>query len=319
MLDVIKFVFFIVAAIFFVSYVQENSSILNSTSSYGVSGNGGTAAYTRSYDSNADGTITDTEYRQGELDRIQNEVTQIAKAVQKALDEQNRSVYYDKITLGYGNVYTENSREEFITIEANYSNTAPIVISGWKLESLLSGTRVTVPKGVAILEGDRPWRNERSVFLAAGEKAIVNSRYAVGINTGFLENKCAGYLDRKYHFTPSISQSCPRLEDEDLASFGIAPREFDEVEDYEACMDAIESTFRCERGSYDSDVPRTCRTFINEYSTYDGCVELHKTDADFLGKTWRLFLGSSKDLWRSQREAIALIDDVGKVVDVLEF
>lgn len=319
MLDVIKFVFFIVAAIFFVSYVQENSSILNSPPSYSVSGNGGTAAYTRSYDSNADGTITDTEYQQGELDRIENEIAQIAEAVQKALDEQNRSIYYEKITLGRGNVYTKDSRVEFLVIGADHNNTAPVVISGWKLESLISGTRVTIPKGVAILEGDRPWRNERSVFLAPGERAIVNSHYAVGINTGFLENKCAGYLDNTYHFTPGISRQCPKLEDEDLTSFGITPREFDEVEDYDACMDAIEDTKRCERGSYNSDVPRFCRTFINEYSTYDGCVELHKTDADFLGKTWRLFLGSSKDLWRGEREAIALIDDAGKVVDVLEF
>jgi hypothetical protein len=319
--DLIKFIFFIIAAIFFVSYIQENGPLLGNPGSFSLTGGSGTyssAAYTRSYDNNNDGFISDTEYKQGELDRIEIEIADISKAVQDALDEQNRSIYHGMVTLGSSNTYTDNSRDEYITIEASSGNSAPIVISGWKLTSLISGTRVTIPKGVAVLEGNRPWQREQNVFLAPGERAIVNSRYAVGINTGFLENKCMGYIDRGYHFSPSISQSCPRLEDENLTLFGITPRAFHDVDAYDSCMDAIENTRWCERGTYSSTTPSICRTFIKKYSTYDGCLELHKTDSDFFGNTWRLFLNSSKDLWRGSREAITLTDDTGKVVDVLE-
>lgn len=320
--DVIKFIFFIVAAIFLVSYVQQNGPLLGGASSYTISGNPvpveRTAAYTRSYDHNNDGTISDTEYQQGELDRIEAEIAQISKAVQKALDEQNQSVYHGMITLRSGNTYATESRKEYLTIEAAQNNTAPIVISGWKLESLVSGIRVTIPKGVAVLEASHPSRGEQNIFLAPGERAIVNSRYAVGINTSFLENKCAGYVDRTYHFSPSVSQSCPRLKNEDLASFGITPDAFSKPNQYDACMNDIERTGQCQKGTYGSTTPSFCRTFIKKYSTYDGCLELHRTDSDFFGKTWRIFLNSSKEIWRNKREAIILIDDAGKVVDVLK-
>ncbi|MCR4274657.1 MAG: hypothetical protein NUW02_01225 [Candidatus Campbellbacteria bacterium] len=321
--DLVKFLFFIIAAVFFISYVQETVPVLNNSSSYSFLGGTdsieSSAAYTRSYDNNNDGVVSDAEYKQGELNRIEDEIAKIARAVQEALDEKNQSVYHGMITLSAGNTYTQNSRDEYLIIEASGANTAPIVISGWKLESLVSGTRVAIPKGVAVLEGNQPWKKEQNVFLAPGERAIINSRYAVGINTGFLENKCTGYLNRSYNFNPSMWQSCPLLEDEDLVSFGITPDAFDDEEEYDACMDGIENTGSCDRGTYASTTPSFCRAFIRTYSTYDGCLELHKTDSDFLGNTWRLFLGSSKTLWRERREAIALIDDTGKVVDILEY
>ncbi|QQR82218.1 hypothetical protein IPJ70_02965 [Candidatus Campbellbacteria bacterium] len=318
--DFIKFIFFIVAAIFFVSYVQDSGPLLGNPGSFSLLGgtNQGPAAYTRSYDSNNDGTISDAEYKQGELDRIAQELLSISQATQKALDEKNRSPYYGMVNLEYGNTYTDSSREEYVVVAASSNNPAPIVISGWKLESIISGTRVSIPQGVALLEGAYPQRHEQNVFLAPGERAIINSRYAVGINTGFLENKCTGYIDPRYTISPPLTRSCPSLKNENLSTFGITPSAFHNTDAYDTCMDGIESARSCERGSYASTTPSICKAFIKKYSTYDGCLELHKTDSDFFGDTWRLFLGSNKDVWRNEREAIALIDDSGKVVDILK-
>lgn len=318
MRDIAKILFFIVAGIFFISYVQD-AGIGNASKVRTSRSNGDSSTYIRSSDTNNDGAVTEDERRAAELSRIAREITELEKRVVQAREEQNRSPYHGMVVLRQGNTRADDSRKEYVVLEASRTNDSPVVITGWTLESLVSGKRETIPDGVAFLEGNRPWQRAQNVFLAPGERAIVNSRYAVGINTGFLENKCSGYLETTYDFTPSIPLRCPALEDTARARSLFPPSAFDDPDDYDECWDAIERTRTCRRGTYDSDTPRQCRLFIREYTTYDGCVELHKTDEDFLGNQWRLFLGSRKELWRNTREAIALLDHNGLVVDILEY
>lgn len=323
MQQLVKLVFFFVAAVFIVSYLNTESLSgglnLSGSSSGSRDGLSDRNEYNRSYDTNADGFVSDEEYRQGEINRIAQEVEELEDAVAEALQEHVRSPYHGMITLSMGAARSEHRNDEYLVLHTNYRNETSINITGWQVKSLMSGRRGVIKQGVQLLE-DRPWRNDHDIYIAPGDTAIITSGSAAGIATSFLTNSCMGYFDRD-RFTPSIWGNCPLLEDEDLDSFGLGYDDFRREDDYDACMDAIESVRSCEIvRSPDRDLEDDCRDFIKEYSNYDGCVELHKDDADFYGDEWRIFLGSSKnDLWRYEREAIALYDAQGRVVDVLRY
>jgi hypothetical protein len=318
MRDFVKIIFFIIAGIFFVSYVQDAG--IGNTSQTRFSNNiENSYSYIRSVDSNSDGVITEEERRDAELSRISREIAEIEKQVSKLREEQNRSPYYGKIMLRQGDLRTDDPRKEYVIIEASFSNNTPVVITGWTLASLVTGKHEIIPGGIALLEGIHTWKRAQNVFLAPGEQAIISSRSPVGINIGFLENKCSGFLETTYNFTPSIFLHCPALKDTDQAKMLFHPLKFKDPDDYDKCWDAIEQTRMCQKGTYTKDTPKQCKTFIREYSTYEGCVNLHKTDEDFFGNQWRLFLGSRKELWRNTRETIVLLDHNGLVVDILEY
>jgi hypothetical protein len=325
MKDFAKIIFIVVGGIFFISYVQDAG--LGNSGGFDFSKSNATyspspASYARTYDTNGDGTIDAQEYQQGEVDRIAREVSGLEQLVAKAQQEQNRSPYYGKITLRNGNTRTEDVHDEYITLQASGNNTGPIIISGWVLKSLVSDKAVAISRGVPVLDASRPWLGEKDAYLLPGEKAIVNTGYAIGINTGFMENKCTGYLDDRYDLSPSIRRDCPQLEDESLVTQLFPPQSFDDLDNYDACINAIERVPQCSKPSSalhgDSELA-ACREFITKYATYDGCVLLHKTDVDFLTGPWRLFLEVRKEMWRKEREAIELLDLNGKVVDVLEY
>ncbi len=321
MLSFIKVIFFVVAGIFLVSYLQETDFSVSSGSSntYDSSGTTERAAYTRSYDRNNDGAVSDSEYQKGELARIEDEIELLEEEVALALEDANASPFRDKVSLRGGNIYAEGD-EEYVTLYASIGDNETINITGWKLKSLLTKRSVTLGEGVQYLTSGRPWFGEDDIYLADGDTAYVSTGGAAAIRTSFLTNKCTGYLDTNYRFTPSLPRDCPLLRDEDLDSFDLSFNDFRREREYDECMDAIENVYMCERGTTNHDLTDDCRDFIRNYSTYDGCVKLHKNDPDYLGDEWHIFLNASRDdLWRSEREAIGLYDRNGKVVDVIRY
>jgi hypothetical protein len=317
MLTFIKIIFIVIAGIFLVSFLQEGDFSLVGSDHTTTNGPADRAAYTRSYDDNNDGTISDSEYRDGEIERIQAEADRLEEEVALALEEENRSPYRDMVEISTSGADATDRNDEYVTIEAASDNPRPIDITGWHLKSLVTGRDARIPKGVRFLQGNRPWLSQTDIYLVAGDTAYVTTGGAAGIGTSFLTNECIGYLDRNDRFTPSLSQSCPQLEDEDLERFDLSFDDFRDEDDYDACMDAIEDVGTCERAVPDRDLTRQCRDFMSSYSNYDGCVKLHKSDTDFLGDEWHIFLNLSRnDLWREEREAIALLDENGLIVDV---
>lgn len=320
MSSVIKVLFFFIAGVYLVSFMNDGGFDFTSNTSRDEAGLSERGAYSRSYDDNNDGIVSDAEYKRGELRRIEDEVEMIKTAVDEALEEPNRSPYYELVRLSSGNATAEVRNEEYLVLDVDDDTDSLVDVTGWTLKSLVSGRGGKIGKGVATLDEDRPWYGEKDILLAAGDEAIITTGGAAGIRTSFLTNKCMGYFDYD-RFTPEISSVCPLIQDEDLERFDLAYNDFDHERDYDACMDAIEDVGSCEVvRSPDSDLEDACRDFIRDYSNYDGCVELHKDDADFYGDEWRIFLNSTRnDLWRKEREAIGLFDRDGKVVDVVRY
>lgn len=321
MQQLVKIILIFIGGIFLVSYLNDanlsGGTGFNSGTSGGISDR---STYNRSYDTNRDGVVSDEEFRQGELRRIADELEVLERAVTQAIENENKSPYADQVSLSASNARTTDRNREYLTISVRSNrDQTPINITGWRIVSLVSERSVTIGKGVALLQGTRPWRDEQDIFIGPGERALISTAGAPGIATGFLTNSCMGYFPRE-RFYPNITGRCPLIADADLSAHNLAFNDFRREREYDACMDAIENVRSCEIvRSPDRSLTSECRAFIRDYSNYDGCVELNKNKPDFYGKEWRIFLNISRDIWRAEREAIVLLDSNGGVVDLVRY
>lgn len=277
---------------------------------------------TSSPDRNNDGII-DSRERERALRNIENDARDLEELIQEAVATQNASIYRNKVVLKTGHAKEDEYRDEYVLLEADRDNTENITITGWRLKSLISGRGVTIGRGALVPIGNDRIEQLTPIVLEPGMEAIVATRALPGF-TSFRTNICTGYWADQLPLQPRLSRDCPLLEDEFLPDFGISFSNFEEEDDYDACIDALEDVRRCQHESprlnfEEEDAEDLCRDFIRDYSTYSSCVNLHQHDVVFLGDEWRIFLGGSKELWRNEREVIQLTDQVGRTVDLIEY
>lgn len=222
------------------------------------------------------------------------------------------SPYQGKIGIEGGAARTQTTSGEYIELRAAPGISSPIDISGWSLESALSGVRVYLPQATGVFLQGRinPVGN---VTLAAGASAIVlTGPSPVGVS--FRENKCTGYLGTLQPFVPPLAQQCP-------SPFAVIPR----TEENEArlganCFDFLSSLPSC---TFPTSVPPTlttaCRDIIQAKLSYGGCVSAYRNTTSFAQNTWRLFLTQGAPLWGSEHDVLRLLDGQGRVVDVLNY
>ncbi len=225
----------------------------------------------------------------------------------------NPSPYRDIITLSIGDVGSTDPNTEYLTLAMSQENRAPIDISAWRIESVVTNKQVSIPFGVRLPKQGRINATAR-ILLSAGESAIILSgKSPTGVS--FYENKCTGYLAEDQTFYPSLSLSCPYPLDE-MKRFGNIGLDDDK------CYAFIQTLSSCKNADGD-DAPRklsgSCRTFIYTSLTYQGCVANHHTDPYFYKGPWRIYLERNDDLWRTEREILRLLDDQGRTVSVLKY
>lgn len=221
------------------------------------------------------------------------------------------SPYAGSVTLKIGKAKDKDADKEYLLLTA----TKEVAISGWKLESYVTDSRATIPKGAPLLD-HRTERVSDPIVLNAGDTAYLTTG-ETPLNSSFKENICTGYLNDYEPFSPTLKKSCP-LASDDLLLFGNIANDDDE------CYDYVADLRQCEVVTTDDlrkeDLSSRCESFIKSAFTYDECVDRHADDTDFdsLG-VWRIYLDKSGELWLSSREIIRLLDDDGRVVDVLEY
>lgn len=207
----------------------------------------------------------------------------------------------------------ESPSSEYISIAAAYGNSKPIAVTGWSLQSVISGVRVYIPSGVSpFLLGSL--NTASPIQLEPGVSAIVMTGSSpTGVS--FRENKCSGYLEQFQAFTPSLSQNCPSpgqempLNASNLSAYGAT------------CVDFVQSLPACRfyTGFLPQGATPACNAFIGERISYNGCVKEHRIDSDFFENVWRVYLDSPAELWRNSHDVIRLLDAEGRTVDVLTY
>jgi len=209
-------------------------------------------------------------------------------------------------------VRSESAQEEYLQIAANSKNSTSIDITGWSLESALSGTRIYLPPGAStFLMGVT--NTIGALALDPGGLAIVSSA-ASPVGISFRENSCSGYLEQFQPFAPQLDSGCPSpssilpLTEENLQRYG------------EPCFDVVNALRSCE---FPQNLPETvyssCRAYLTEKLSYNGCVDRERSRFSFKKNMWRVYLGSSNELWRNSHDAIRLLDAQGKTVDVFVY
>jgi hypothetical protein len=216
-----------------------------------------------------------------------------------------------QVTVSASGVSATDPEQEYVTLYASGSQS--VDITGWRLVSGSSGRGARIPEGAALPSRGRVNDTGR-IILNPGEEAIVITGESPN-GVSFKENMCTGYLEQSQTFYPALQTQCPApYEEFDRFFTG------NELRD-QKCYDRVRSTSSCMTPD-DDGMSGACLRLIDEYLSYNGCVEKHRNDSRFAGRTWRIYLeyedrdGDPAELWKPNRDAVKLIDADGKTVDL---
>lgn len=215
----------------------------------------------------------------------------------------------------FGTYLTEahtNIGEEYIEIHGSDELTTPVSITGWSLQSMVSGKRFPISAGVQSLTMGTIQPSENIMF-GAGMRAIISTGSSP-FGASFRENMCTGYLSQFSAFSPSLESSCPSAASE-------LPRTAQNISAYGvSCFGVLESIPSCTTPtSISTEASSACANFIRQTLTYNGCADRHRWRSTFLGNTWRIYLGSNQNTWGDIHDVVRLLDADGRVVDVLSY
>jgi|SRR3989344_2097386 len=243
--------------------------------------------------------------------KLESQIREVDKLIQAEKRKETESEYKDIVTLSQVNRSTDPMRE-YALIKVSNSAKNPILVTGWKLQSKTSGMSVNVPKGTYLFFTST-LNSEENVYLSAGDMMYLITGYSPN-GISFKLNKCSGYLEQFQNFIPPLPNNCPYPRDEDLSKIANITANDD-------CLDYIESFPNCRTQTGLLPVTWTyeCKNFIETKLNYSSCVNTHKPDSDFYQHEWRIYLRRSASIWKSRRENIILYDNLGKIVDTLEY
>ena len=223
------------------------------------------------------------------------------------------SPYRGAVTLTHriSNASSTDENIEYVQLSVP-QNALPVNISGWQLVSESTGKAGVIPRG-ALIPTLGVVNATQDIVLAPGEKAsIVSGRSPIG--TSFRENKCTGHLQTFQKFSPSLPENCPVPLDELSTYYG--PYYIRDA----TCVEYVKKVPRCETVLFPpSELSAACKGFIRQHLNYNGCVADHRTDADFNGRTWHIYLGLNDHLWRARYEIVKLFDLNRKTVDAFSY
>jgi hypothetical protein len=208
--------------------------------------------------------------------------------------------------------YAQSAADEYVVVQYASGGSNRIPISGWRLQSAITKRTVYIYQGTEVFAPQLA-PPASTIYLGPGDSAIITSgRSPVGAS--FKANKCTGYLAQFQRFTPDLYQSCPLPLDEARAmNLGNSPQDAD-------CIDYMKNVSQCRIATdLPSSLSDSCRYFIQNTLTYQGCLNRHIHDTDFLSQEWRIYLNSDEKLWRADREVLTLLDQDGKLVDSIVF
>jgi len=211
-----------------------------------------------------------------------------------------------------------SSTNEYVELSVMQNSSQSVNITGWTLESAVTGKAEIIPKGTRVPTSGVVNATE-DIILDRGERAIINTGPSP-VGASFRENKCTGYFASFQKFYPSLSKSCPSPSSELLAYYG-TPYIHDP-----ACIDYTKTLSRCEvPNTRLANINMTCEAFIENTLSYNGCLNFHRSDSDFAGNTWRIYLnltdkkGKTKPMWRTKYEVVKLLDERGKTVAMFTY
>jgi len=243
----------------------------------------------------------------------------------------NSSLYSANVRLNLGNIRSVSYPEDQYIYISNrgWRATEPVYVGGWTLEngslsSAKNKKRIVLP--ASAIEYYNPYSltgNVKSpLALYQGDSLIVSvgqrpAGRKLKLEPNFKENICMGYLENLsgLDFLPRLDVRCP-------SELDFVDR--DEVRD--ECYSLVRRIPRCSAPKVVNDcvndyceVPASCRRLVKEIFGYEKCFNERKNQENFLGDTWRVYLGYSGNIFRKSNGYLALYDSQGLLVDRIEY
>ncbi|MEK7630718.1 MAG: hypothetical protein AAB417_01695 [Patescibacteria group bacterium] len=218
-----------------------------------------------------------------------------------------QDIFARSFSLSTRNAKSRNINEEYVEIiYAPAKNAAPVDISDWvigdsKGESYKLGGISNLP-GISSL-----YNQDRLILRNPARVHIVTGRSPLGEN--FRLNKCASYLSQYKTFTPSIPGSCPSPSREP-GQDGLSDTCYQYVKTLSACRIPTNIPFFLDN---------TCREFIMRTASYDACVKNHKSDSDFYGDEYWVYLNRPEHIWSDVRDSVILKDARGSIIKSISY
>jgi len=224
----------------------------------------------------------------------------------------SRPASYSFGTAGFSSTYAQlkindikrsgsTETDEYVKI-ANYS-AASIDITGLVLKNKNNET-LPIPKGSEYLYLENGG-SLKDIILEPGKNAIIfTGSSPAGKN--FRLNKCTGYLNYFYNFSPSLPQECPKPADQDIMTLGKNCRDY--INALQACATPNTADLKV---SFDSQ----CTSYLTSIFNYSGCVTRHQSEPDFLKNDWYIYLNRRAGIWDDQRDEAKLLDQNNNLID----
>ena len=245
------------------------------------------------------------EYKFGEYLFKNREIRFFAERYQES--PYRGKVYFLARTLTFD---APTSAGEYFVLEVA-PNGGGIPVTGWSVFNYTRKEAFHFPKAIDVFLPFVKVR-EDTIFTRPNDRLIVTTGSSP-IGVSFRVNKCLGYKEQFKKFTPTLKTECPSPRSELLNDLTVSFTE-------DTCYDFVDTIDRCESATkIPTKITGECATFIRNTFTEEGCVKLHRNDDDFLYNEVRLFLGERGTVWRSKSDALFLLDQNGKLVDVLEY
>lgn len=226
---------------------------------------------------------------------------------------EEKSPYAEYVSLSISTAKQESPNEEYVTIKTSRTLSGTLTISDWRLESTVSGVSVTLGTASALpyfgqVNGEVP------VAVSANTTVYITTGHSP-IGSSFRLNSCTGYFEQHQDFEPRLPVECPLP----ILELNSASKKYG-VNPAPACSSYISGLKQCEtQTEVPSAMDSTCRSVVLSDLTYNGCVALHQGDADFYKSEWRLYLRQNQELWKQKGERIRLLDEAGRVIDVVSY
>lgn len=251
---------------------------------------------------------------QSNVMEIQGEIDAIRESIADSRTFGDPSPYRGMVRIADRMSPVQGSAEdEYLKLEASHSNTAPVDVSGWSIQSVASGKILLLPRAARLFVAGAV-NAAGTVLLDPGASALVNTGLSpTGVS--FRENVCSGYLSQFQRFAPDIERTCPSPAD----ALPMTPENLKTFRS--SCFSYVNSIPPCSfpLGKTPSSVSVQCADFARDTFSYNGCVQRYQFRADFLRPQWRLFLNAPRPQWGFEHDIIRLLDKQGRTVDVLKY
>lgn len=214
------------------------------------------------------------------------------------------SPFYKKIYLAYIHAARSSNDASVFVLKPDFSLKENINITDWYIK-VNSGATVKIPGAI----------NDYNPLGAFAEKDIILDNAGHQINISSLPtpfgknlrlNKCTGYLNNIYQFSPALPNQCPGVNRSDIVNFTGACQSF--IFSLGACRIPTSN----EINFYASN-DNGCRDVLNSLN-YGSCYNRYSQDIGFLGNEWRVWLGE-KIPFDPQHDRVLLFDKNNLLVD----